>query len=50
MSLRTINEIFFTVVERGQPRVMLQKQAIDWVPISSAELYSNVVAITRALL
>jgi long-chain acyl-CoA synthetase len=50
MSLRTINEIFFTVVERGQPRVMLQRQAIDWVPISSAELYRNVVAISRALL
>lgn len=50
MSLRTINDIFFTVVERGQPRVMLQRQAIDWVPISSAELYRNVVAISRALL
>jgi long-chain acyl-CoA synthetase len=49
MTLRTVNDIFFTVVERGHPCVMLQRQAIEWVPVSSAELYRNVVAISRSL-
>src|SRR5512146_1392519 len=49
MSLQTINDIFFTVVQRGHSRVMLQREAIDWVPISSSELYGYVVAIARSL-
>jgi long-chain acyl-CoA synthetase len=49
MSLQTINDIFFTVVQRGNSRVMLQREAIDWVPISSSELYRNVVATARSL-
>jgi long-chain acyl-CoA synthetase len=49
MSLRTVNDIFFTVVERHHPRVMLRRQAIDWIPVSSDELYRNVVAISRSL-
>lgn len=49
MSLQTVNDIFFTVVKRGHPRVMLQRQAIEWVPISSSELYRNVVAVSRSL-
>jgi len=50
MSLRTINDIFFTVVERGHYRVMLQREAIDWVPISSAELHAHVMSVARALI
>ncbi len=49
MSLRTINDIFFTVVERGRDQVMLQREAIDWVPISSGELHRKVSAIAHAL-
>jgi long-chain acyl-CoA synthetase len=49
MSLQTINDIFFTVVQRGHSHVMLQREAIDWVPISSSELYRNVVATARSL-
>jgi long-chain acyl-CoA synthetase len=49
MSLQTINDIFFTVVQGGHSRVMLQREAIDWVPISSSELYRNVVATARSL-
>jgi long-chain acyl-CoA synthetase len=49
MSLQTINDIFFTVVQRGHSRVMLQREAIDWVPISSSELYRSVVATARSL-
>lgn len=49
MSLQTVNDIFFTVAQRGHPRVMLQREAIDWVPISSTELYGNIVGTARAL-
>jgi long-chain acyl-CoA synthetase len=49
MSLQTVNDIFFTVAQRGHSRVMLQREAIEWVPISSTELYRNVVGTARAL-
>ena len=49
MSLRTINDIFFTVVGRAHDRVMLQREAIDWVPISSSELGHKVRATSHAL-
>ena len=50
MTLKTINDIFFAMAERNHGRVMLQREAIDWVPISSGELYRNVIAVSRALL
>jgi long-chain acyl-CoA synthetase len=49
MSLRTLNDILFTIRDRHRDRVMLQRQALGWVPISSAELYRNVVGVARAL-
>ncbi len=49
MSLATLNDIFYTLVERGSDRVMLQRQAIQWVPISARELYRNVSGVARAL-
>ena len=49
MSLRTVNDIFFTVVERHHARVTLHRQAIDWIPVSSTELYRNVVAVSQSL-
>ena len=49
MNLRTINDIFFAIVERGQPRVMLVREANEWVPISSQELYQKVAGVARVL-
>ena len=49
MSLNTVNDVFFTIVESQSSRVMLHRQAINWVPISSQELYRNVVGIARQL-
>jgi len=49
MSLRTLNDIFRTVAARNHERVMLYRQAIDWVPISSQEFYRNVAGVAREL-
>ncbi|MGB8012695.1 MAG: long-chain fatty acid--CoA ligase [Terriglobales bacterium] len=49
MSLRTINDILLTVCGNRRERVMLQKQVLGWVPISSAEIYRSVVGVARAL-
>jgi len=49
MSLQTLNDILFAVCEKPRERVMLQKQAQGWVPISSTEIYRGVVGVARAL-
>ncbi|MGA8762864.1 MAG: AMP-binding protein, partial [Candidatus Sulfotelmatobacter sp.] len=49
MSLTTLNDIFFTVVERNLERVMLHRQAGRWLPISSNDLRRNVAGTARAL-
>jgi long-chain acyl-CoA synthetase len=49
MSIATLNDIFYTIVGRDQPRVMMHRQAIEWVPISARELYRNVSRTARAL-
>lgn len=49
MSLQTVNDVFFSIVDRQSARVMLHRQAIDWIAISSQELYRNVVGISRQL-
>ena len=49
MSLRTLNDILSSVCERRRDRVMLQRKGSGWAPISSAELYRNVVGVARAL-
>ena len=46
---RTINDIFFSVVERDHERVMLYKPGKEWLPISARELYRKVVGTARAL-
>ena len=48
-TLRTVNDVFFSMVGRGEVRVMMHRQAVEWVSISSQELYRSVVAVTRAL-
>jgi hypothetical protein len=32
MSLRTLNDVFFAVVERQHPKVMLQRVGLEWGP------------------
>jgi len=49
MSLRTLNDILSSVCERRRDRAMLQRKGSGWAPISSAELYRNVVGVARAL-
>src|ERR1700693_5244066 len=49
MSLQTLNEILLMVSKSHRNRVMLQKGALGWVPISSAEIYRGVVGVARAL-
>ncbi len=48
-ALRTINDIVFLVVERERACVQSCRQNGRWLPISSAELYRNVVGVARAL-
>jgi len=49
MSIATLNDIFFAIVDRAHERVMMHRQAIQWVPISSPELYRNVAGVAHAL-
>ncbi|HEY6120484.1 MAG TPA: AMP-binding protein, partial [Pyrinomonadaceae bacterium] len=49
MKIATVNDIFFAIVDRTRERVMMHRQAIEWVPISSQELYRNVAGVSRAL-
>jgi long-chain acyl-CoA synthetase len=49
VSLRTLNDIFFAVAERDSRVVMMYRQPIQWVSISSQEFYRSVVGVARAL-
>jgi len=49
MSLQTLNDIFFTVVERDHRVVMMHRRDIHWVSISSEEFYQRVVGVAQAL-
>ena len=49
MGLETVNQIFYSAVGRQSDRVMMYKQADKWIPVSSAELYRNVVGVARTL-
>jgi long-chain acyl-CoA synthetase len=49
MSIQTLNDILSSVYQSHRDRVMLHRQASGWRAISSAELYRNVVGISRAL-
>lgn len=48
-ALSTLADVFFAIVRRGKPRVMMQREAIDWIAISSQELYRGVCGVARAL-
>jgi long-chain acyl-CoA synthetase len=47
--LRTLNSLFFRVVDRAHERVMMFNQKVKWISISSRELYRNVVGTAREL-
>jgi len=49
MSLSTLNDIFFTAVERKSDRVMLHREAGKWLPISSREFGRRVARSARTL-
>src|SRR5271165_478963 len=49
MSLRTLNDILLVVCKNRRERVMMQRQVLGWVPISSTEVYRSVVGVARAL-
>lgn len=49
MSLQTLTDVFFAVVDRKHPRVMLQRRGETWVPISSEDFYHRVVRVAGAL-
>ncbi len=49
MSIRTLNDIFFTVTGRTNDHVMLTRESGTWQPISSAQLKSWVHSTARQL-
>jgi len=49
MSLSTLNDIFFAAVERNLDRVMLYREAGEWLPISSRQFGRNVAHVANAL-
>src|ERR1700690_1441805 len=49
MSLRTVNEIFFAVVDRNDRVVVMHRRPIQWVSTSSSEFYQSVVGVAGAL-
>lgn len=49
MNLSTLNDIFFSIVERDHRVTMMHRQAIQWVSISSQELYRNVGGVFHTL-
>jgi long-chain acyl-CoA synthetase len=49
MSLLTLNDIFFAVVERDDRMVMMCHKPTGWASISSREFYGSVAGVARAL-
>ena len=47
--INTVNDVFFTVVERDRARVMTHRHGTEWAGISARQLYSRVVTTARAL-
>jgi len=49
MEIRTLNDVFFTVVGRDHDRAMLNRQDGVWMPISATQIHRWVTAIARQL-
>src|SRR2546426_11602334 len=46
---QTLNDIFFSAVDRDESRVMMRKTTPQWLSLSSRDLYKHVVGVSRAL-
>src|SRR5258708_12707387 len=49
MSPQSLNDIFFAIAGRDQPRIMLRKTVRRWEPISSQEFAAKVTGVATAL-
>lgn len=49
MSVRTINDVFYSVIDRELPCIMQHKPGEKWECISTKELYRDVIGTARAL-
>jgi len=49
MSITTLNDIFFAAVARNLDRIMLYREAGEWLPITSREFGESVARTARAL-
>ncbi len=49
MNIRTLNDIFFALTERKDDQAMLTRKDGVWTPISSAQIYRQVIATARQL-
>jgi long-chain acyl-CoA synthetase len=49
MSIQTLNDIFFAIAGRDQPRCMLRKTANGWEPISARDFAAKVSGVSQAL-
>ena len=49
MSIQTLNDIFFAIAGRDQPRCMLRKTEIGWQPVSAHEFAAKVSGVIQAL-
>jgi long-chain acyl-CoA synthetase len=49
MSLQTLSDIFFAVVERNHSRIMMRRQADHWSAISAREFYADVAGVAHRL-
>src|SRR5206468_10442869 len=45
---KTLNDIFFSAVDRDESRVMMRKTTPQWASLSSRDLYKHVVGVSRA--
>jgi long-chain acyl-CoA synthetase len=49
MKPQTLNDIFFAIVERNHDRMMLVREGLKWIPVSSQDFYRKVAGVARAL-
>ena len=49
MEIRTLNDVFFTVVGRDHDRAVINRQNDVWTPISATQIHRWVTAIARQL-
>ena len=49
MSVQTLNDIFFTVVDRNSDCILRYKRDGDWVRVGSRQLYRDVIGTARTL-